>query len=547
MNLLRSTIMQERVLGVARKTDLMKEESKANQLRRDITWKDAFWLSSGTPLVTFLVMGGVAAVSGKVSWMVFIASILIGFSQCFTYAEIAQIFPNKSGGASVYGAMAWLRYNQIIAPLSVWCNWFAWSPALAVVSGLAGTYIVNLFPADSWVHTWQITLLDLGFIMEGLTLRISMTWVFAVSSILVIFSIQHFGVARAARIQKYFSFTALLVVFGIALAPIVSGRISSENLFPLIPPNGTWNLDGWALILTAMFFAGYTTYAFESSVCYVSEFKDPKNDVFKAILSSGLICLAAYFIQPFAFQGFMGEKVLDPAIMDGSGIAAAMAAMVGGGRVVFYVAYFCFLFVVTISLMTAMAGSSRTIYQASRDGWFPKYLSYVNEHGAPSAAMWTDLGFNIILMMLSNYLFILLASNVCYMIFIFLNLHSGWIHRIDNGHIARPFKAPRIIIGLNTLLSYLNISFVAFAAHVVGKGPILSGFFWSMLIVPVYLYRHYVTDKGVFPSHMYDDLKLAPDVQLKTNAGYLPNLALVAAVVVFFVSYFIAGHADLPK
>jgi len=48
-----------------------------------------------------------------------------GFSQSFTYAEMAGMFGNKSGGTSVYGATAWLRYGKLIAPMSVWCNWFA--------------------------------------------------------------------------------------------------------------------------------------------------------------------------------------------------------------------------------------------------------------------------------------------------------------------------------------------------------------------------------------------------------------------------------------
>ena len=56
----------------------------------------------------------------------------MGFVQSFTYAEIAGLFPNKSGGASIYGAAAWVRYSKLIAPLSVWCNWFAWSPVLSL-------------------------------------------------------------------------------------------------------------------------------------------------------------------------------------------------------------------------------------------------------------------------------------------------------------------------------------------------------------------------------------------------------------------------------
>src|SRR3546814_20293675 len=93
--------------------------------------------------------------------------------------------------------------------------------------------------------------------------------------------------------------------------------------------------------------------------------------------------------------------------------------------------------------MTAMAGSSRTLYQGSVDGWLPRYLSHVNENGAPTRAMWTDLSFNPILLLMSDYIFVLAVSNVCYLVFNFLNLNAGWIHRIDNGHVHRQWRAPR--------------------------------------------------------------------------------------------------------
>ena len=103
--------------------------------------------------------------------------------------------------------------------------------------------------------------------------------------------------------------------------------------------------------------------------------------------------------------------------------------------------------------MTAMAGSSRTLYQGSVDGWLPRYLSHVNEHGAPTRAMWTDLVFNLILLAIASadatsFFFILAVSNCGYIIFNFLNLNAGWIHRIDNGHIHRPWRAPTSLIAL---------------------------------------------------------------------------------------------------
>ncbi|MFP3374811.1 amino acid permease, partial [Pseudomonas sp. SIMBA_068] len=40
-----------------------------------------------------------------------------------------------------------LRYSKLIAPLSVWCNWFAWSPVLSLGCSIAAGYILNaLFP-----------------------------------------------------------------------------------------------------------------------------------------------------------------------------------------------------------------------------------------------------------------------------------------------------------------------------------------------------------------------------------------------------------------
>ncbi len=78
--------------------------------------------------------------------------MVMGFVQSFTYAEIAGMFGNKSGGASVYGATAWLRYSKFIAPLSVWCNWFAWSPVLSLGSAIAAGYIINMLAPMPAIH-----------------------------------------------------------------------------------------------------------------------------------------------------------------------------------------------------------------------------------------------------------------------------------------------------------------------------------------------------------------------------------------------------------
>lgn len=110
-------------------------------------------MASGVPALVLFSIGGIAGTVGKVAILVWTVSMIMGFIQSFTYAEIAGLFPNKSGGASVYGAAAWVRYAKWIAPLSVWCNWFAWSPVLSLGCSIAAAYILNALapipPADA--------------------------------------------------------------------------------------------------------------------------------------------------------------------------------------------------------------------------------------------------------------------------------------------------------------------------------------------------------------------------------------------------------------
>jgi amino acid transporter len=172
-------------------------------LERGIDWTGAFWVASGVPPLVLFSIGAVAATVGKLSWVIWMASIAMGFIQSFTYAEIAGLFPNKAGGTSIYGAIAWVRYGKLIAPISVWCNWFAWSPVQATGSALAAGYILTgLFAPDALVNTWQMTLLDLGSIKTGLSLRINSTFLLGAAIMLAVKFIQDGGILRSANTTK---------------------------------------------------------------------------------------------------------------------------------------------------------------------------------------------------------------------------------------------------------------------------------------------------------------------------------------------------------
>ena len=548
--------------------------AKSAGLERGIDWTGAFWVASGVPPLVLFSIGAVAATVGKLSWVIWAASIAMGFIQSFTYAEIAGLFPNKAGGASIYGAIAWVRYGKVIAPISVWCNWFAWSPVQAIGSALAAGYILNgLYAPDSMINTWQFTLLDLGSLKTGLSLRINATFVLGAVILLAVKFIQDGGILRSANTTKILGISAMIPLLLIGIVPILTGDIVSANYFPLAPLahdaagrviDGSWNMSGITVFAAGMFLAAWSTYGFETAVCYTGEFKNPKTDTFKAIFYSGLLCVVVYTLVPFSFQGFLGlGSLVHPAVVDaagqvttaaeyggmlapdiysGMGVAAVMSRMVHAGAIVGTGVVIMLILALVLSLMTSMAGSSRTLYQASLDGWLPKYLAKVNSHGAPTNAMLTNLGFNLVLLLLSDTVFVIGAANIGYLLFNFLNLNAGWIHRLDRPRQDRPWRAPTWILAAGAVLSFVNLAFMGFGADVYGAGTLKTGLIFAALIIPVFVYRHYIQDKGTFPPEMAEDLEMVGGEQIVNRAGFWPYAVLVLGIAVVAITHRLAVY-----
>ncbi len=125
--------------------DYRKSRFQTN-MRRDISWVGAFFVAAGVPALILFSMGGISAGTGPVAVLVWTLSVLVGFIDAFVYAEIAGLHPKKSGGTAVHGATAWIRYIRPAAPISLWCNWLAWTPVLALGSGLCAYYLLSVFP-----------------------------------------------------------------------------------------------------------------------------------------------------------------------------------------------------------------------------------------------------------------------------------------------------------------------------------------------------------------------------------------------------------------
>ena len=163
----------------------------------------------------------------------------------------------------------------------------------------------------------------------GLSLRINATFVLGAVILLAVKFIQDGGILRSANTTKILGISAMIPLLLIGIVPILTGDIVKANLFPLAPlahdaaglvTTGSWNMAGITLFAAGMFLAAWSTYGFETAVCYTGEFKNPKTDTFKAIFYSGLLCLVVYTLVPFAFQGYLGlGNLVHPAVLDAAG------------------------------------------------------------------------------------------------------------------------------------------------------------------------------------------------------------------------------------
>jgi hypothetical protein len=63
---------------------------------------------------------------------------------------------------------------------------------------------------------------------------------------------------------------------------------------------------------------------------------------------------------------------------------------------------------------------------------------------------------------------------------------------------------------------------------------------FAALILPAFVYRHYIQDKGVFPTSASENLLL--DAPVEKRAGVLPYVALAVGVAVVIIAKQVAVY-----
>jgi len=363
------------------------------QLARTVTWKSAFVVSLGGALLIATSLGAIAGDLGPASVFVWSLIVAVGILQCLMIAEMASMFPHKSGGTAVYAHEAFKKW-PIVGAIANWGYWCGWVPVIPV----------NLIVAAGYLKSFVPNLSDHQVLVAAIGMAIAL------------YALNYIGLKPGIWSSGVMAFCAIGPMVVIIMSPVFLPHLFHfTNLFPFKPLNGSWHSHAsWMLMFKWMFVVLWSGYAIESASTTIAELKDPHKDAPKAMTAASIGGFIAYAVLPFVMLGIVGVSVLT---QDAS-VAFLPAAQAIFGHVGGIVVSVMLITALLLGVQTTIIGSSRSMYQMTHDGQMIKQFGIINKFGVPVGSMFVDAAVTIgmLLVFKNNVVNLIAASNVGYMV-----------------------------------------------------------------------------------------------------------------------------------
>ena len=470
------------------------------ELEKGTNWWGAFVIGlAGTILVIGLAGYALLALGG-VAITLFIVLTLVGVFLCFCLAELAAAFPDRAGGLPSYAFETFKPLGDGVAEhiggLSSWAYWLGWFTVAPINAYLAALYITDLFGiplggtygpiSDKFGSAWSV-----GVIITAAVI------------LLVVFIPGWLGIRLGATFATILGIGSIVPLVLIIVLPFFKpstidfGRVQLGTLPDGV--TGSWQLIvGWAFIFV------WTVWAMEAAACYIGECREPARDAKIAMTAEGLFGLFIYVSLPLMLLAVLGT--------------AGFAELGSGDANVVFLGYVGKIFgsndfwrwfvglalvaALLLSVLNALIGASRGLWQNSVDGVLPKIFSKTNKHGSPSTAIILSLVASLLVLLVGSPLQIYVFSNMGYLFALAVAMIGFGVFRWKRNDFPRPVKMPRImgpfaiLFGVLGLILWLVGGYYA-ADYAVGEG--YRWLFWVGLIllvlyVPLHLWRR-VEDK----------------------------------------------------
>jgi amino acid transporter len=447
-------------------------------LSRHIDWKGAFVIGlAGTILVTG-VTGPVLAGLGSAAIPNFILTTIAGLFLCLFLAELAAMFPDRAGGPPAYAYMAFMKWPKTAKQINgatAWAYWLGWNPVIAVNMLLVVTYVNALAKPFG---------LEFNPILLGTILTVAL------------FIIAYMGIRPGAVFSYVLAVLCIFPLVVLAVAPFLfkPELLNWDNLIPInVLGDSIFSRVGIMLFMQYAFLTTWNSIAMEAAACYIAECKNPSRDAPIAMILEGVLGVFIYIMVPLSFLLVLGAKAIE---QDPYAMFVGFVNPIFGKAGVWLVTVML-LAALLLSALNAIMGCARSLYQMSLDGQCPRIFSHCNKHNVPDFAMALNVVVNIGLMAIETPAYIMVVSNVGYVISFVPVLIGYFMLRKEHPEYERPFKLPESFKYIALFLAFI------FTLVWVWGGPLWSwqyyGLGWLIMLayIPLYLYRTKIEDRKV--------------------------------------------------
>jgi len=466
-------------------------------LIKTMNWYDGFVIGLAGPGFILAGIAGSTLTLGPVwaSTIWFLSALVGGFS-AYVYAEPAAMFPDKSGGLSMYAKEGWRQHFSLAGPIATFGYWFAWSSVLAIYGGIIGTLILSRFWPEKLVPVYHVLWVDV-------------TWPRMIGAVCILacFIFNYAGMRPAVWFSYATGLMMVIPVAALAIIPILKGQLSNIDFVwdtTVINENvsfygGTPGMTQ-AIIMGLVWFwvIAWSSYFPEAPATFAPEYHDTKNDTRLALISTSIMGLVLSALLPLTVVAVMG---LDAIYADPTYIAFLTTALddtVGSVLGAVFTVFLCAGLL--LSMNTATMDGSRALYGMAKDGLTVRWLAKLNSNNVPGRAMALDMVFNLCLLFFApTLLFTLVAGNIGYVLAHILALSGVLLLRKDRASWPRPLKLGKewmviawVCLIVNIVASVFGIIWMKYTGYLVNWAdvnadgvPNVMGYFWWAIAVGV--------------------------------------------------------------
>ncbi|MDR2874575.1 MAG: APC family permease [Methylobacillus sp.] len=491
--------MSQQVVDVS--DDILEYEQ--GNLQTGTNWWGAFVIGlAGTILVTgcapaFLTVFG----ASYIPFIVFFT--LSGVALCLLLAELSAMMPGRTGGSPSYAYPAykdkWPRLAPHINGITAWMYWVGWMPVAPLNMILAASYIAYLCgldvtagitPVSTFIPWWTLAITAVGIMILSVPAYLGIRFGTTMATILAVLS------------MIPLTFLSVGFIFNMDAANwnelINFPHLDGTSFFaPMKDANGESH-SAWIMYLAFAFPLLWTVIAFEAAACYIGECKNPGRDAKIAMTLEGGYGVFVYSMLPISFVVVLGAAALsDPNLVDPKTMFVTFASKIFpgvAGAVMEWAMGIMLIIALVLSALNSLMGCSRSLYQMSLDGQFPKFYQHLNKHHVPDRAMLTNVIASLGIAFMGGAIEIYSFSNVGYLGSFVPVLIGYYLLRRDRPNVKRPFRLPEYFKYIALMLAALYFFVWLFGgliySFIGGQGIYyILGVFATLLYLPLYWYR----------------------------------------------------------